>query len=389
MEKSPTLQLQPRQSRRVRDGHPWVYSNELVMDAAAKALKPGEVVRVVDEHGRFVAVAHFNPHTLIAARVLARNDNNLAANFWEEKLSRALAMREQLFATPHYRLVHAEADGLPGLIIDRFGNDFVMQANTAGMDRAKNEIAEALVKLFKPASILLRGDTGARTLEGLAEEVTLLHGAAPKELIAHENGLDYVVDASEGQKTGWFYDQRRNRALVASLAKGKSVLDLYTHSGGFGLLAAKAGASKVVCVDRSDLALQLAAQTASRAGLKAAFEKADVFEYCAKDGQQYDVVVADPPAFAKSKKDVGAASKGYRKLAKLAAAHVKAGGFFFMASCSHAITRERFDEEVAAGLQEAGRQGAILARVGADMDHPTHPALPESNYLKGVIWHVA
>lgn len=372
--------------RRMMAGHPWVYSNEIKMDAAAKAIPAGSVVTISDERGRAIATAHYNPHTLIAARVLRDPALPLDEDFWLMRLQTALQLRENLFAEPYYRLVHAEADGLPGLIIDRYGDHIVLQPNTAGMQNVLPEIVDALEKLIKPTSILLRGDTPARALEGLAEEVRVLTGAAPDQLQARENGLSYTVDGMGGQKTGWFYDQRRNRALVAALAKNKTVLDLYTHTGGFGLLAAHRGAKSVLCVDRSEHALGLAKQSAATAQLgHVAFEKADVFEFCAAHRQRYDIVIADPPAFAKSRKDVGPASRGYRKLAKMAAGLVHPGGFLFMASCSHAITAERFHEEVATGLREAGRKGAILAHCEADLDHPTHPHLPESSYLKGIL----
>lgn len=385
---SDVITLLPRMGRRMMAGHPWVYSNEIKMDAAAKAIAAGSIVAVADERGRAIATAHYNPHTLIAARILRDTALPLDDDFWRTRLAAALRLRENLFSEPYYRLVHAEADGLPGLIIDRYNEHIVVQPNTAGMQAALPVIVAALEELVKPASIILRGDTPARALEGLEQEVRVIKGNAPDQLQARENGLSYTVDGMGGQKTGWFYDQRRNRALVAGLAHNKTVLDLYTHTGGFGLLAAHKGAKSVLCVDRSEHALNLAKQTANAAQLKqVAFEKADVFDFCAAyKGPRFDIVVADPPAFAKSRKDVGAASRGYRKLAKMAAALVNPSGFFFIASCSHAITPERFNEEVAAGMREAGRKGAILAHCEADLDHPTHPHLPESSYLKGVLF---
>lgn len=387
----PAISLQPRQGKRLSSGHPWVYSNELVMDAAAKALPAGTIVQVNDQNARALGLAHFNPHTLIAARMLARGiiaDVNVDAAFWAERLRRALSLRDALVDVPYYRLSHAEADGLPGLIIDRFNDCVVVQANTAGMQAAKSAICEALETVLKPTTIIWRGDTPARGLEGLGDEVEVVKGSGGT-FDVRENGIIYKADVLGGQKTGWFYDQRRNRALVAEFAKGKTVLDLYTHTGGFGMLAAAKGATAVTCVDRSEHALQLAADAAKANNLSnISFAKQDIFEFCgAHKDQKFDVVIADPPAFAKSKKDVGPASRGYRKLARLAASMLKPDGFFFMASCSHAINRERFDDEVIAGLQDAGKTGAILARTGADLDHPTHPHLPESSYLKGILIH--
>lgn len=389
MAQYPVVTLLEHKHKRLLAGHPWVYSNEIKMDAAAKALDAGAVVRLESSDGRFLAHAHFNPRTLIAARVLTRSDAAIDKDFWKKRLAAALALRQRLCAVDYYRLIHAEADHMPGMVIDRFGDTLVLQPGTAGMQAAVDDIALACRNVMPVKNIILRGDAPVRALEGLSEDIRVLHGTAPAVLEAHENGLVYYADALEGQKTGWFYDQRANRAMVANLARGKTVLDLYTHTGGFGLLAMQRGATQALCVDRSEGALKLAAKTAEAAKLKADFEKAEVFEFCEKNkDRRFDVVVADPPAFAKSKKDVGPASKGYRKLARMAATLVAPSGLFFMASCSHAITRERFDEEVLRGVHEAGRSARILARTGADMDHPAHPALPENSYLKGLLLHV-
>jgi 23S rRNA (cytosine1962-C5)-methyltransferase len=286
--------------------------------------------------------------------------------------------------------VHAEADLFPGLIIDRFNDVLVVQANNAGMQKSLPDIAAALDQLFEPKAILLRGDTPARALEQLPSVVEVLKGTLPEQVVAIENGLSYQANVMTGQKTGWFYDQRANRALVARFVKNKSVLDLYTHTGGFGLLAAEQGAASVTCVDSSAPSLLIATQTAKANDLSSVqFEKADVFEYCIANGKKrFEVVVADPPAFAKSKKDINVAAKAYRKLARLSGQLVEKGGFLFIASCSHAMERTRFDEEIAIGLTEAGRTGRILVRTGADMDHPTHPQLSESTYLKGTLLYV-
>jgi len=389
----PAIALQPRTHKRVLEGSPWAYSNEIAMTAETKALPPGTLVRLTLADGRLVGLAHFNPHTLIGARLLTRHEKPaIDLAFWQQRLATALAMREKIFSAPYYRWVHAEGDNLPGLIVDRYGDVVVMQANTAGMDAVKGVLAEAIVALIQPKTILLRGDTPARALEGLAQENAVLHGAPAGLAEVLENGITYHAQLVEGQKTGWFYDQRANRLLVADLAKGASMLDLYCHSGGFALLAAKKGASTVCGVDSSEPALTLARNAAAANHLEnVSFERKDVFEFCAHardSARRYGVVVADPPAFAKSKKDVGAALRGYRKLAKLAAGLVEPGGFLFIASCSHAILRDRFDAEICAGAQEAKRDVTILARTGADRDHPGHAHLPESVYLKGILLHV-
>ncbi|HVY12431.1 MAG TPA: class I SAM-dependent rRNA methyltransferase [Alphaproteobacteria bacterium] len=381
----PTITL-PKIPPRFLHGHPWLYSNEVTMDAAAKAVAPGSVVQLRDSHNRFLALAQFNPHSLIAARLLTRREEAIDVGFWRTRLEKALALRTALFTEPYYRLAHGEADGLPGLIIDRYGDVLVLQANTAGMDAALNDLLSALEAVLKPSAVLLRGDTHARALEGLPQENKILKGEIPEKTTVRENGVSYLAHLHTGQKTGWFYDQRRNRALAAELSKSKSMLDLYSHSGGFGLPAAKAGASKVVCVDSSGPALALAQEAAKAANFsQISFQEEDAFEFCATSHDVFDVVIADPPPFARSKKDVPTALKGYRKLARLSAARVAANGFLFIFSCSHAILRERFDEECLRGVSEAGRSAKILARTGADFDHPQHAHLPESAYLKGLL----
>lgn len=382
MSSFPAITL-PKIHARLLQGHPWIYANEIAMEAA-KTLPPGSLVRVQNAGGRFFALAHFNPHSLIAARVLTREEETVGPAFWKARLKSALALREKLFSEPYYRLVHGEADGLPGLVIDRFGDIVVMQPNTAGMHAARQDILQALDEVVAPRAVLLRGDAPSRALEGLAEENEILKGEIPAQIEVRENGFAYLADLQQGQKTGWFYDQRRNRALAAELCRGRSVLDLYAHSGGFGLLAARAGATRVVCVDSSKPALALAESAAKKNGLQnVSFLAEDVFDF--NHAETYSVVIADPPPFARSKKDVGAALRGYRKLAKLAASRVEAGGFLFLFSCSHAILRERFDEECLHGVTDAGRRARVLARTGADMDHPLHPQLPESAYLKGLL----
>ncbi|MBI3419651.1 MAG: class I SAM-dependent rRNA methyltransferase [Proteobacteria bacterium] len=382
--KLPSIIL-PKLPPRLLHGHPWIYSNEITMETA-KTLPPGGVVRVENAGGRFFALAHFNPHSLIAARVLTREEEEIGVPFWKARLKQALALREVLFSEPYYRLAHSEADGLPGLIMDRFGDVVVIQANSAGMHEARRDILQALDEVISPRAVLLRGDAPARVLEGLPQENEILKGSIPARVELRENGVVYLADLQEGQKTGWFYDQRRNRALAAELSNGRKVLDLFSHSGGFGLLAAKVGAASVLCVDSSKPALALAEEAAKKNNVPGVtFLTEDVFDFFGKNDETYGVVIADPPPFARSKKDVGAALRGYRKLAKLSAARVEAGGSLFLFSCSHAILRERFDEECLHGVADAGRRARILARTGADMDHPLHPQLPESAYLKGLL----
>ncbi len=384
----PVVKLQPGRNKRVESGHPWVYSNEVAMDAAAKALIPGALVRLEAASGKALGVATFNPHTLVAARILDRDVGRvIGREFFAERLEAALALRRRLYPEPFYRLVHAEADGLPGLVIDRFGDVLACQINTAGMARLEDELIAACETVLKPEAVIFRNDSSARKLEGLAEEVRVAAGALSGPVELRENGARFFADVLVGQKTGWFYDQRENRRFIASLAKDASLLDLYCFGGGFAVAAALAGAKAVSAIDRSEPALTLARSSAEANGVasRCTFSRAEAFaelERLAGEGTRFDIVVADPPAFVKSKKDLGAGLKGYRKLARLASSVVARSGLLFIASCSHNVDEASFAESVRRGVADAGRSGRILLSSGAAPDHPVHPFLPESAYLK-------
>lgn len=386
----PAVTLLPGGHRRVDSGHPWVYSNEVRMDPAAKALAPGALVTLKRPDERPLGVAMFNPHTLLAARLLDRDwARPIGRRFLMRRLERALRLRERLYAAPYYRLVHAEADGLPGLVIDRFGDVLVVQENAAGIERLEESLVAALTDLLHPAAIVMRNDSGARSLEGLALETRIVHGIVSGPVRVEEGGVRFGADAIGGQKTGWFYDQRDNRDFVAGLASGRRVLDLYSYAGGFALRAAEAGAGEVTGIDSSAPALALATASADDNNLAdtCAFRRADVFAEAQRlvgSGERFDVVIADPPAFARSKRDAPAALRGYRKLARMVAALTVPGGFAFLASCSHNVGAAEFAEAVRRGLADAGRTGRILRSSGAAPDHPVHPDLPESAYLKAL-----
>jgi 23S rRNA (cytosine1962-C5)-methyltransferase len=332
----------------------------------------------------------FNPHTLLAARLLDRDAGRaIGRRFFARHLERALRIRDRVYGAPYYRLVHAEADGLPGLIIDRFGDVLAVQANAAGMDRQEPAILEALQALLEPAAIVMRNDSPVRTLEGLPLETRIAAGALPSSVEIEENGTRFAVDVLAGQKTGWFYDQRDNRAFVAQLARGARVVDLYCYGGGFAVAAARAGAETVIGIDRSEPALTLASRSAALNGFgeRCEFRRGEVFAESAAlaaSGERFDITVADPPPFARSKKDVPAALRGYRKLARQAAQITAPGGFLFLASCSHNVGAADFADAVRRGIADAGRGGRILRSAGAGPDHPVHPALPETAYLKSL-----
>lgn len=384
----PTLRLLPGHDRRLRAGHPWVFSNEIDWSPAMRRLVPGVVVRLEAAGGRPEGAFMFNPRSLIAARRLSRDpEAAIDRDFIAARLERAGALRALLFPAPFHRLCHAEGDGLPGLVIDRYGDVLVVSHNTAGMAALEAEILDALSGLYAPVAVVARDDSPARALEGLPERVALLAGGLPERVVVEEGGVTFPVDPLGGQKTGWFYDQRFNRDAVATLARGGRVLDVYCHTGAFGLRCAAEGAAHVTLADRSEPALALAAETARANGLaeRVEIQRAEAFgllERLTGEGARFDLVVCDPPAFAKSRKDHGPALKGYEKLARLAASVVAHGGFLFLASCSHHVSAEEFATCVARGLARAGREGRVLRSAGAGPDHPVHPHLPESAYLK-------
>jgi len=389
----PIIRLHPQRHKRTQGGHPWVYSNEIVTeDAAVKTSAPGDLVEFRTHDKQLIGKGSFNSKTLIAGRIFTRRAaENIDGNFIRTRLSDALALRTKLVAEPYYRLVHAEADALPGLIVDRFGPHLSVQLNTAGMEKLWPLVEEALMGLLAPESIVLRNDSASRALEGLAREVKIVRGTGGGPVEVRENGLTYFADLHGGQKTGWYFDQRDNRALVARYARdAANVLDLYCNAGGFALLAARAGTRSVTGVDSSEAALEIATKSAAHNDLatKCRFHRADVFEDLErrnKAGEKFEVVIADPPAFIKSRKDMTSGARGYRKLAKLAASVTAQKGMLFIASCSYNMELPSFTEQIARGLFEAGRTGRILHTVFAAPDHPVHPHLPESAYLKGML----
>ena len=387
----PAVTVLPGHQKRALHGHPWIFSNEIQMDAAAKALPPGSIVALKTADGRSLGTASFNPHTLVAARLFDRDpQRRIDADFLSKRLRRALAIRAKLFSEPYYRLVHAEADGIPGLVVDRFGEVAVAQLNTAGMAGLEAALLEALASVLAPKAIVLRNDSPALAQEGLASEVRVAAGTLPDPLEIVENGCRFAVDLLGGQKTGWFYDQRDNRAFMAMLARDARVLDVYCFGGGFAVEAAAVGARSVIGIDRSEPALALAARSAELNGVaeRCHFRRGEAFaelETLAGAGERFDVVISDPPAFVKSKKDLGPGLRGYRKLARLAAGAVAPQGYLFLSSCSHNVTPDDFWEAARRGLEDAGRSARLLRSAGAAPDHPVHPHLPESAYLKGLV----
>ena len=386
---NPVVKLLPGRHKRLKSGYPWIFSNEVTKDDG-DPIAPGSAVTIVGDNGEIYGTALFNTHSLVIGRMIGRSAGVIPdIDFFSGRFARALALRDRLFTKPFYRLVHAEADGLPGLIVDRYGDAVVVQCNIVGMDMRLEAILDALDRTISPQTVILRNDSRGRVQEGLPLDVTTLRGESRAPVFLQENGANFAVNFTQGQKTGWFYDQRRNRAFVASLSSGGRLIDFYCYGGGFAVQALKAGAAEAVMVDRSAMALEMAAASAARNSVaeRCQFVKRDSFtemERLSAAGERFDVVVADPPAFVKSKKDFSRGSRAYRKMTRLAASLVAPEGILFVASCSHNVAPHVFTDLVKQGVADVGRSGRILRSAGAGPDHPVHHALPETAYLKSL-----
>lgn len=385
----PELFLKKNEDKRLRQGHLWVFSNEVdCLRSPLDQFEPGDLAVVHDQTGKALGVAYVNPNALICARLLTRKPSSkIGESFFRERLTRALAIRSRVFDQPFYRLVFGESDGLPGLVIDRFDGVLSVQITTAGMERYKSLLIKVLIELLSPSAIWLKNDNGQRQLENLSLEPELAFGTVPEQLLIEENATRFVINITDGQKTGWFYDHRLSRAQLASWVKGLKVLDLFSYAGGWGITAALAGAAEVCCVDSSESALALAASSASLNQVqdKMQFVRSDVFEFLKQlrdQGQRYDVIVLDPPALIKRKKDYKAGYEAYRRLNHLALQVLNENGILVSASCSHHLSKSDLQEILRSSARHIDRHLVFLAQGGQGPDHPIHPAVPETEYLK-------
>ncbi|WP_237400281.1 RSP_2647 family RNA methyltransferase [Rhodovulum sulfidophilum] len=391
----PTIRLMPKaEARAIRHGFPWVYSDELVMDRRTRALAPGSLAVLEDTERRPLGLAAVNPLSRIAARVIDRDPEAEIDSAWfAARIGQASRLRERLYQQPFYRLVHAEADGLPGVVVDRFGDTAVVQPNAAWAELRLEALVEALRQVTGVGTVVKNGSGRVRGLEGLAEETLVLTGALEGPVPVPMNGATYMADLTGGQKTGLFYDQRPNHAFAAGLAQGARVLDVFAHVGGFALAALAAGAESALAVDGSEPALALAEAGARASGLDARFatRKGDAFDTLAAldaEGAQFDLVICDPPAFAPSKKALDAGLRAYERVARLAATLVAPGGYLVLCSCSHAADLAKFRAASARGIGKAGRRGPIIYTGFAGPDHPVLPQLAESGYLKALAFRL-
>jgi len=392
----PVLRLKPKaDARRIRHGHPWAWGDELVLDRRARALPAGALAVLEDGERVPVAMGVATVGGKIAFRVLDRDPGAVIDAAWlRARLAAALALRTRLFDAPYYRLVHAEGDALPGLIVDRFGSTLVIQPNALWLEERLDEIAGILADLTGASCLIKNGQSRARAQEGLPEDMAVLRGAAPDAPIPVEmNGATYLADVMGGQKTGLFYDQRPNHAFVAGMAREASVLDIFAHVGGFGLAALAGGAASALAVDASERALDLAAQGAAAMGVAERFstrggDAFSVMEALVAEGRRFDIVIADPPAFAPAKPALTAGLRAYERVARLAAGLVEPGGILVLCSCSHAADLGKFRGACLRGIGRAGRDPRLIHTGFAGPDHPQHPALSETGYLKALTFRL-
>jgi len=389
----PELRLKHREERRISAGHLWIFSNEVdTTRTPLTALAAGALCRVLGDRDQFLGYAYVNPHALICARLLGRDPlYPPGKSLFVHRLQVALALRQRLYGAPFYRLVYGESDGLPGLVLDRYGEVIVGQIGTAGMEAMKAEILAAIDKVIAPSTVVWKNDSSARQLEGLPSYVETAFGPPAQCASLVENEVRFEVPIGSGQKTGWFYDQAANRRALLKYVPGRRVLDAFCYLGAWGLAAAKAGATEVICVDSSAAALEILQRSAGQNGLAVRTIRDDAFDALAalrEPGEKFDVVVIDPPAFIKRRKDLPKGQAAYRKLNQLAMQLLSRDGILVSCSCSHHLAQDDLIATVQQAARHLGRFAQIVEVGGHAPDHPIHPAIPETRYLKALFCRI-
>lgn len=390
----PALFLKRGEDRRLRAGHLWVFSNEVdTKRSPLQEFPPGSPAWILDHAGKPLGTGYVNPNSLICARLMDRRGHALDRSLIVHRLKVALGLREAMYREPFYRLVFGETDGLPGLVLERFDDVVVGQISTAGMEQMKDAIAEAVEKVLRPRALIWKNDGGMRELEGLPAYADIGFGEHSGPLLVQEGGISFEVDAIGGQKTGWFFDQHDNRDRLATLAPDRTVLDLFSYVGAWGIRAAAFGASEVDCVDSSAAAGELVRSNAARnrVGQRVHAHTMDAFEFLRQarsERRHWDLVIVDPPAFVKRKKDLKEGALAYRRINEMAMQVLSRDGLLVTCSCSHHMSRDTLLEGVQQGARHVDRFVQSLARLQQGADHPVHPAIPETDYLKGFVCRV-
>lgn len=388
------LILKPREEKRLKNGHLWIFSNEVdTGKSPLKSFHPGEQVEVETANGELVGTAYINPYSLICARLINRALQRLDYSLMLDRITDALKLRQQLFPQPYYRMIYGESDLLPGLVVDRFGPHLSVQINTAGMDAISQIVVDALKAKLQPESILLRNDSPMRSLEGLPRNIECVHGESPAEVGLIENGVKFLAPLQAGQKTGWFYDQRLNRYMLKNYVKGKRVLDVFSYIGSFAIQAAVFGAREIWAVDGSRAALEMAEKNAALNNVGHIFTGAEgdafhVLKALREEEEKFEVIVVDPPAFIKRKKDHQEGLRAYQRINELAIRLLQPGGILLTASCSMHLKRDELVEVLRYCARRVQRHVQILAEGSQGPDHPVHPSIPETRYLKALLARV-
>ena len=381
----------------VKHHHSWVFSGAIAK-VIGKA-NNGDIVRVNDNNGQFLAYGYYNQSSKITVRLLSWSESEtIDKDWWFQKIKKSIERRNEgidFNTTDSYRLIFSEADELPGLIVDKFQDYLVCQFLTLGIDQRKQIIIDALVQILQPKGVYERSDAAARTLEGIAVSNGLLYGTIPNEpILIKENNLHFLVDVNEGQKSGYFLDQRENRAYLSNFAKGKTVLDCFSYSGGFSLYAKNAGAKYVTSIDSSALAMETLRSNYEANQMAFASEQlivADVFQYLRNanaENLQWDLIILDPPKLAPSRKSLPRAERAYKDLNLQALKLMKEGDLLATFSCSGSLTLEHFKQILAWAAVDAGKELQFIHEFGQPIDHPVRSAFPESFYLKGLLCRV-
>lgn len=392
MEPLSSLTIKQAALRRLKTGHPWIFSNELTR--VPKDLEPGQLVEIKSTGGQWVGRGYFNPRTLIAVRLLTHDPVPIDEAFLDEKISKAQNLRKRFLPGEEaYRLVFGETDDLPGLVVDRYGSVLVTQFLTAGMERLSETILSILLRRFQPTAVVVRNDTPSRVLEGLPQEKRLLYGKLPSPVVILKNGLSFEVDVLEGQKTGFFLDQSENYPCLKGFVRGGRVLDAFCYTGAWGLHAARYGAKEVLGLDSSEKAIRQARTNAERNGVGSlcTFIEEEVFDGLHRlhvAGERFDVIILDPPAFAKSRRKVKDALRGYKEINRLAMLLLSPGGTLVTCSCSHLVDRGTFQKVLVEAAADARRSFHIAAWLTQARDHPIVLEIPETEYLKCVVLQV-